>query len=71
MTAKTKPRDGQREREKTVMLTFTPEMIEEVWKEYEQENPGRSYEDMGSKEFADRCMKKLYASAEYLKAGNA
>lgn len=46
-----------------VTLTFTPEDIEAVIADYKRENPGKDVRDMPSSEFADRCMKRLKASA--------
>jgi hypothetical protein len=47
-----------------VTLTFTPDDIEAVWREWEREHPGKSARrDMSEDEFADRCIKRLRASA--------
>ena len=47
-----------------VTLTFTPEDIEAVWKDWEAKHPGKSAQNMSSKDFADACMKRLYANAK-------
>lgn len=53
-----------------VEMTFTPATIERVWKEWEAENPGkRAARDMSQKEFADRCMAALKASARPVQSG--
>jgi hypothetical protein len=47
-----------------VTLTFAPEDIEAVWKEWEAANPGKiGHRDMARDEFADACMKRLKANA--------
>lgn len=46
-------------------LTFTPDDIEAVWKEWEAANPGkRAVRDMPQDEFANACMKRLMANAK-------
>jgi hypothetical protein len=48
-----------------VTLTFAPEDIEAVWKEWEAANPGKkAWRDMTSDEFADACMRRLKANAK-------
>lgn len=47
-----------------VTLTFTPDDIEAVWKEWEAKNPGkRADRDMPQAEFADACMERLKGNA--------
>lgn len=47
-----------------VTMTFSPDDIEVVWKEWEGKNPGkRADRHMSSKEFADACIKLLKANA--------
>jgi hypothetical protein len=45
-------------------MTFTPDDIEAVWKEWEAENPGKiAHRDMSQDEFAKRCRARIRASA--------
>lgn len=53
------------------MTLASPAIIEEVMQEWGRENPGRNAEDMTGEEFADRMMKKMYASAVKLPTGHA
>lgn len=46
-----------------VELQIGTDMVEQVMKEFEAENPGRKAEDMKPAEFADRMMKKMMATA--------
>lgn len=44
-------------------LQVGPDMIDQVMKEFEAENPGKKADEMSPSEFADRMMKKMKASA--------
>lgn len=46
-----------------IELQLGPAMIEEVMREWEREHPGRDASEMTSKEFADRMMAKMFATA--------
>lgn len=48
---------------KSVELQIGADMLEQVMKEYEAENPGRTAIEMTPKEFADRMMAKTMATA--------
>lgn len=54
-----------------VSISITPAMIEAVMTEWEAAHPGRNAREMTSKEFGDRMMEKIYASAELITKGNA
>ena len=54
-----------------VQMDMTPEMVEEVMNDFCRENPGRTTEAMDGKEFADRLMAKMLASAQKIEGGNA
>jgi hypothetical protein len=48
-----------------VTLTFTPDDIEAVWKEWEANHPGKIADrDMPPKDFADACIKLFKANAQ-------
>ena len=50
-----------------VEISMSPEMIEEVFAEWEAEHPGRrAHFDMGADEFANRMMVKIRASARII-----
>ena len=52
---------------RTVEISITPEMIERVLREWEQEHPGADATlDMGEDEFARRVMIEVRASARLL-----
>lgn len=44
-------------------MTFSPDDVEAVWKEWEAENPGKTARDMPSEEFSKRCMDRIVKSA--------
>ena len=51
-----------------IQMDFTPEMIEEVWKEWEAEHPGQvARMAMTSGEFAERFVAKMADSAKAVK----
>ena len=53
-------------------LNITPAMVRDVILAWEREHPGSiAWEDMKPKEFADRLMKKIKASATLVEGGNA
>lgn len=53
-----------------VEISITPEMIEQVFAEWEADHPGRlGHIDMGEDEFAKRMMTKLRASARIIADG--
>lgn len=47
-----------------MMFEISQAMVEEVMKEYETDNPGRTVDSMSADEFAERMMKKFSASAK-------
>lgn len=50
-----------------VEISISPEMIEQVFLEWEAEHPGRRANmDMGEDEFANRMMAKIRASARII-----
>lgn len=48
-----------------VEIQLGPDMIEEVMKDYERENPGKSADGMTPREFTDRMMTKMAATARH------
>jgi len=52
-------------------LTMSEKMIQEVMDEWGREHPGHDFMEMGPKEFSDRLMKKIEASAEIVEGGNS
>lgn len=54
-----------------VEITFSQKMIEDVFNEFEKENPGKTHQDIGKDEFSSRLMKKITASARVVEGGNA
>lgn len=46
-------------------LTISPELIEEVMREWEAEHPGLWARDMPPTEFSRRCIAKMVATARY------
>lgn len=51
-----------------IELSFSPDTIMEVWKEWERANPGKiASRDMSSKDFADAMMAKLIKSAKVVR----
>ena len=52
----------------SIEVIFSPEMIELVLSEWEQENPGKdAMKDMGADEFSRRMMIEIEASARRVK----
>lgn len=45
-------------------LSFSPEIIETIMREWESEHPGCDASTMDAQEFADRFIEKLYATAQ-------
>jgi hypothetical protein len=45
--------------------------VEAVINEYQADNPGKAAADMTPKEFADRMLKKIMATATIVEEGNA
>lgn len=54
-----------------VEIQISKKMIEDVMNEFEREHPGMSCDAMDGKEFADRLMKKIEASARVIVGGNS
>ena len=55
---------------KGVEISITPDMIEDVFIEWEKENPGkRGHIDMGGDEFSRRMMIRIRASARFIPDG--
>lgn len=48
-----------------IEMSWTPETVERVMRQWEAEHPGMSARDMGSEEFATRMMNELRASAKH------
>lgn len=47
-----------------IIIEMGPDDVEEIVRQFEAENPGKNARVMTSKEFADRFMDRLYASAK-------
>jgi len=62
---------SEREKPANVEFALSNQMILDVVREYEDEHPGQDGWKMDSKEFADRMMKKVAASARVIVGGNA
>lgn len=43
-------------------LSFSPEIIERVMSEWEEENPGKNVREIGAEEFSRRMMIEINAS---------
>ena len=52
--------------DRMIELNLSVNMIEEVFAEYERENPGRTHLAMSPDDMADRIMAKVMASAKYI-----
>ena len=50
---------------------MSEDMVQAVMDEFCRDNPGRTVEAMSAKEFADRMMAKVKASAQIVEGGNA
>jgi hypothetical protein len=48
-----------------ISIELSVDMIEEVFAEYERDNPGKSFQEMDATDVADRVMKKMFASAKF------
>ena len=54
-----------------ITMSVTEETVDKVMADFERENPLQMADSMSSKEFADRMMKELEASAFSTTKGNA
>lgn len=54
-----------------VELEMREDHVEAVIAEYQADNPGKAACDMPPKEFADRMMKKILATATVIEGGRA
>jgi hypothetical protein len=54
-----------------VQIELSVEMVQQAMDEFVRDNPGKTVDAMTSKEFADRVMKKVYASGRVIEGGNA
>ena len=54
-----------------ITMSITDETVDKVMADFERENPLRTADSMSSKEFADRMMNELEASAFSTTKGNA
>lgn len=54
-----------------ITMSLTESSVDKVMADFERENPGRLASGMSSKEFSDRMMSELKASAFSTTRGNA
>lgn len=59
------------EKQILVELEMSENDIAAVIKEFEADNPGKTARDLNAKEFADRMLKKIMATATIVEEGNA
>lgn len=52
--------------DRNVQVELSVDMIEQVYLEYERDNPGRTHLAITKTEFTDRLMKKMKASAKFV-----
>ena len=62
----TKSREAKIILEDKISLNFSEEMIEQVFREFEADNPGQTFNAMSEDEFAKRMMAKIEARAEWV-----
>jgi len=54
-----------------VEIGFSQQMIEDVFTEFERDNPGKTHRDIEKGDFTSRLMAKIKASARVVEGGNA
>lgn len=52
-------------------ISLSPKMIEEVFNDFERDNPGLTHQAIQQDDFTNRLMKKIFDSARVITGGNA